>query len=60
MSLFCDWLTLGDGLSAFIWYVQSERLETKFEIFELNGSHVKVLVFAADADILIYCKYDKY
>ena len=32
----------------------------KFEIFELNGSHIKVLMFAADAGILVYCKYDKY
>jgi len=52
MSLFCDWLALGDGLSAFLWYVQLERFETKFEILELNCSHIKILVCAADADIL--------
>jgi len=39
MSLFSDCLTLGDGLSAYIsnQYMQLERFEMKFEIFELNG-----------------------
>jgi hypothetical protein len=37
MSFFCDLLTLGDGLSAFLWYVQLERFVMKFEGFELNG-----------------------
>ena len=53
MSLLCDWLTLGDALSAFLWYVQLERFEKKFEILELNYSHINDLVCAAEADVLI-------
>jgi hypothetical protein len=51
-SLLYDCLTLGDDLSAFLWYMQLERFELKFEIFELHCSHIKVLVCAADADVL--------
>jgi hypothetical protein len=53
MSLFYDCLTLGDGLSAaFLWYMQLEMFDMKFEISELNFSLINVLVCAADADIL--------
>jgi hypothetical protein len=52
MSLFWDCLTLGDGLSAFLWYKQLERFVMKFEIFELSSSHIEVLVCAADGDVL--------
>jgi len=45
-------LTLADGLPAFLWYMQLESFATKFERFELNGSHIEVLVCAADGDIL--------
>jgi hypothetical protein len=52
LSLFSDCLRLGDGLLAFLWYMQLERLKMKLEIFELNDSHIAVLVCAADADVL--------
>ena len=52
MSLLCDWLTVGDGLLVLVWCVQLERFEMNFEIFELNGSHIKVVVCAADGGVL--------
>jgi len=52
MSLFFDCLTLGDGLSVLLCYMQLETFETKFEIFEVNCSHIEVLVCAADVDVL--------
>jgi hypothetical protein len=32
--------------------MELERIEMKFEIFELNGSHIKVIVCAADGGVL--------
>jgi hypothetical protein len=42
MSLFFGCLTLGGGLSAFVWYKLLEIFETKFETFELNGAHIEL------------------
>jgi hypothetical protein len=52
MSLYCDCLTLGGGLSAFIWFKQFKIFDTKFEIFELNGQRIKIVLCAADGDVL--------
>jgi hypothetical protein len=43
VSLFCDWLRVGGGLSALHWCMQFERFETNFEIFELMADTAKLL-----------------
>lgn len=52
-ELFSDCLTLGDGLSAFHWYMQLDSFKTKFVVFELNDSNIRVVVCAADADVWV-------
>ena len=42
----------GDALSAFLWYMRLEKFELKFEILELCCAHIKVILCAADANVL--------
>jgi hypothetical protein len=52
VSLLCDWLTLGDGLLVLLCYMELERFEMNFEIFELNGSHIPDVVCVADGGVM--------